>query len=1027
MTDYHTGEMKRIRLAESFIKKNELGMKTNLATTYLPEVVTLDDIDKILQGFSQAFYIDKNASMSYGSVSHKNFAFKTITAEHENMALGVKWLKAITVSGKNIINEDKITSDDDLTLTYVNNTNGISDSESVKSSSVYINTPDDTEEKLAYAEGEATISFYPGYTKVALPSQSSADVITCGKIKFSVEAIGKHYVKIILQGDYYVDEDGPELVAYNKEGFRLSTHDKILYPLYGDNKSAKDFTIETLPDDVDNMAYFVLFDGEIDTAELYFKTKRVTEKVKVRTTEMLHYSMEWDDYKNVTPWVNLPFEAPKPFVALSPEALAKQTFFKFKRTTALFTFNASEINLLLPKTPNSTFAKYNCNDFKYQINPDSEYRALRYYENGDDIEGFKDKETYSDIELTPNESRIAGEVAITYPTNVAWFSATNNANTLYGEHKVLIEGGLVTYYPPKDYVLPEFGKCPAYFIRALSATGELLHLHSSTYLVDYEKGILFGFWGEVATVEIAIVMEWTKCSTHFDLMVPPLLKASKVFSDLAGFLIASSGITDDDGNEIELSKLKKEEVLTPVLSIDYNIAMVTNAGAKPTNYRWSGFLLGTDTYSEAHLTRLIEEATTLLKDSKKETYYKSRVMLPTLFFDVLNKDNTIVESITLAQLINIAKAYSALTDKLATLIDIHDKWSEQESFEGEDLTGFSKEKYSLACLIEDYLSDKNIGIYEKEVSDNKQITYLYDSYSPYFQEDDKDDTEKRGEAVAYLFGRNKKHSITSEYLTRDYPNTPSEPYYLHQKMTDELNDIDKRIIQLYIDQGVEFYLNDRFLSEFNEAIEAKKSKNIMHAYAKKLRKHITDAQFFDFVFKLSVLQYPVWSTSAHRYLHTQDFKVAYTNVSDKYKDRCYLFFVENDPSILKDHLALVLPRIKNGCKDTVIGATVRALLGLNKLGEKNYDKELLDLIKSVKSPFIMLWCCDYLLKDNEEHYRKFTFDLTLECINNYDSEIDLTDESNERLAGHYKGEAAVIFDAIASINHQVANEKNEQT
>lgn len=1004
--------------ADSIIEAANNGLETIEATYNLPQVVSDEQIEERLNDFSKAFYLERPQSLNSNSIKPKYFNFKTITSEQECMAVGFKWLKVMTESGKNVIDTNYIPSDDDLRILYVNHNNGMTDFMSLPSFDISINNAGD-DEVLAYAEGEATVIYRPGFDKMEFPFDVS-DIgkdFTYNKTNFKVDTIGKHYIKLLIDSKEF---RRPQLVAYNKEDVRIETIDWVCFSLYADNKTAKDFTAETYPDSdtEEKIVYVATFSGEVDRVELYFKKKRETRVIPIHTINALPRNAQWDSYKNITEWVNLPFVEAVSFKHMDSENVQNSTFIKFQRSEAMMSFNEEEVKVHLPDEANSAFATVGFRNLKCRTEANGAYTPMEFSSYDGEAKSFKygyDTDLSNEkLILTPQKSRITGDVTINYPSDIRWYSVGKGESEFTSWHRVIVEGGLVTYFPPEDYRVPNIEKAPSYFIRAISADGKLLQLNTSVYdinrNVDPKQGIRFGFWGDIETVEMAIVHEWTQVVNHFDVMVLPQLTENEGLNNFAAFLTETGLITDKDGNKIDLDEFKDDTKKVPLAALTYNIsATVSTTREKAIGYSWNGVLLGENAFDDDQLSTLMQESLNLLQASKKATYYKLRKQAPEIHLDVLDKNNGVTESISLDQLLKKAEVHAELSSKVEAIREAQAAWSKPEAAELERPTLFTETKIPLATFIQDYTYDKS----EDEIN-RKQIDGVYKLYLDFYDRSNKERAEKVGAIVAYVLG----------YIeTLDVQFDEKEGYFLQMydlvsclTLETSLNDIDKRIISVLTRSDLKYYVDENFIRPFNSALSENAGDPLMNVFSYQFKKTLSDQELNDFIFGLPVMKDKRGNTSAHRYLNSQGFEQVYANVSKRYKEACYLYFTDNNLNVLRDNLEVLMPAIINDFAPMAKGYSISFLFQLKQNAPNNYDAEILEIASALRDPFFVIWASEIMMRYNADTYGDITYNLMKESLKSANRSINMSDRFTAFIKDNYGKRADLLLAEIDAIN-----------
>ncbi len=704
MSEY-TEELELIDYAKKLIEKSKKQLPTVASEQFLPEVLTDEEIEKKLHDFSRVFYLSKSHFKAFKSAQVKFINFETVTREEKNMGVGIRWEKVMTESGRNLIDPSRIEDPDDVRVIYVKHNNGITDFMSLPDYDIPIIDDIGDDEILDYAQGEATVIFRPGYDRLVIKKSDITRTLSLEKITCLVETIGQHHIKLIFDEKGY---ERPMAVAYNKDGVRLEGLEWVSYPLYANGKSVESFTPETYPDEdeLEKFAFLALFSGEIDRIELFFEKDRQTRKIPIKTTQLLPDKMAWDDYKDISEWVDLPFRPHANFKTLSREKMQDSLFVQFERSEAMMGFNDPELKLHLPAIANSTFAEVWFNNLECRETPEDEFRPIRFQNRGEtEIYGFKYKKTEDDehrkkMNLIPFKSRIAGNLVVWYPQDLQWHEAGRGTSYIADDHKVVVEGGLVSYFPPEGYDLPKISEEPGYYIRAISPEGKLLDLNSSVFLLSNNnpsKGIRFGFWGQIEKLEIAVVHQWTKFESRFEAMVLPEFTENSQVNDMMAFLTEAGLLKFEVGGEkIDISTLtdKTEEDKKEKLKFTgYNVTAFVQVGKKKIKpYTWNGELPGDTAFCKSHLELLLEEVLQLVNRSKKDVYYRYRLAAPKVAFAQVNDNNRIVKQITLPDLDKQKETSDRLEKLKATLSRALEDWLVVDPAEKAELSGFSKQK-----------------------------------------------------------------------------------------------------------------------------------------------------------------------------------------------------------------------------------------------------------------------------------------------------------------------------------------------
>ncbi len=680
---YYQQEVESLKKLEKMIAKSGVLLPEKTSEYDVPEVLSSDELERRITAFQNSFYINSSKYKSFKSVDIKYANFKTITRNSENMAVGFRWLEVMTKEKKNIINPESIVARDDVGGYYVNHNNGVTDHMSMFfGSDIYI------KEELAgpeldYVVGEAKLNFYPGYEKVELTKK---DVGKLHKTKvvgaeLTLVAFDKSYVSVSFDYEKYKNFI---IYGYNKSGEFLSYDELETAYYYEGGKTATDFSEETIPDEdaTQKAVFHAMFNGEIDKIELYFRKDREERFVPIKAINDPTDNMGIDDYSTVTQGPTTEVYTRANYQSTTIKDQIKETLVSFDRSRALMGFNTPELTIHFSDLANSEYARSTYSDLMLKQGSDSNYVPLDFSTriNGVidtfrvktvDSNGYEQKKT---AELIPGKTTVRGIVRVDYPTEIEWVEVKTGTSTLLGNHKVTIEGGLVSYYPPKGYELPSITWGVAGLIRAFDKDGrELLYCKKS---IDYAEGevslVKFGFWGTIDKIEIAVINKWEIYHQIFDAVVVPELVNNKgaenFFESMFGAMLGDEAVEIIKAEIAEEKAKSGEQEVKEIPSSAYKVELLVDVDQmKGIPYAWHGVLPGGKPFSAVHSSHLLKEVINLSDRALHDLPSEHRTGELQITFYSLDENDRVIKELSETKLLELLPK-GAKTDLLVKLL-----------------------------------------------------------------------------------------------------------------------------------------------------------------------------------------------------------------------------------------------------------------------------------------------------------------------------------------------------------------------
>lgn len=667
----------RQELVNRIKEKSHLVHNEIIEHAIIPEVLSEQEVEKRLDVFQHSFYIN-TYKYNHGDGLEVGYStFKTVDNSQNNMAVGFRWLKAITEQGKNIIDPLSIQKPENVSLYYINHDNGITSQLSLFGTNVKVNdspivTP------LSYVSGEALVSYFPGFEKISITANDINKTKTLNDITVNVESFNKSYMQ--LNFDYKTLRKH-HIYGYNKKGELIEISSLANTFLFEGEKTINDYTGETYPgiNKAARMRAYVLFDGEIDKVELYFKKPMVNRIIPIKALPMLSENMKIDDFKTIVDSVSYEPQKINDFINKSITDLQDETVIRFDRSESLVGFNEPELKVHLPRIPNSQYSESHFKNLSLKKTLSGKYIPLRFYTrvNGVistfkllvmDAQGVEHEE---EADLNTGITSVRGIVNVKYPVDIEWIKAGIDVREpLNDVHKITIEGGLVHYFPPKNYEMPNvrLGSHAGKIIHAYNKAGRELSLQTRVFDHTEAGGYKYGFWGNVDHVEIMVINKWDNYEQHFEALVTPKLLSEETFGDF-GLGLASAMLEPDAmkklKDEYEKSLVNKKSKITPM--IEYKIIVGANIKQeKPIKFVWHGVLPSVTAFSDANIYRLLTETNEQLKRAVSYHYKTPREgKLSVRFYQLAN--GKVVKSYTeneFYKLINRNKSATKLINNI---------------------------------------------------------------------------------------------------------------------------------------------------------------------------------------------------------------------------------------------------------------------------------------------------------------------------------------------------------------------------
>lgn len=691
---YYQQELDSLANVAQIIAKSEILLPEKTSTYDLPEVLTDEELARRIKTFQGSFYINTSKYKSFNSVDINYTNFKTITNSSENMAVGFRWLEVMTKEKVNIIDSQTIVSRDDMSSFYVKQNNGVTDNMSMFLGAGIKIKAELAGDELAYVAGEAKLTFFPGYEKVELTKN---DLKQLHKTQEGVELILEDFDNSYLRINFdYGKFKNFIIYGYNKAGEFLSYDEMDTAYYYEGGKTAKDYTQETLPDEdgTEKAVFHAMFNGELDKVVLYFKKEQEERFVAVKAINDPTVDMNIEDYRTVTQGPTNEVFPRANYQSTTVKDQLKQTLVSFERSEALMSFNQPELTVHLSDIGNSAHAKSTYTELALKQAPDTSYVPLEFSTrvNGV-IESFKEKVTDSNgyegtkkAELIPGKTRVRGLVRVDYPTEIEWMEVKAGASTLLEKHKINIEGGLVSYQPPKGYALPNITWGVANFIRAFDKEGrQLLYCTKTT---DYAEGkvslLKFGFWGTIHRIEIAVIKKWESYPQAFDAVVVPEMVSNKDAEDFIesvfGAMLGDEAV-EKIKTEIAQEKAKNGDEEIP--STAYKVELLIDFDEmKDISFTWHGVLPGGKAYSSMHTSHLLKEVIHLYERVLHEIPSEHRTGEVKSTFYSLDKNDRVDKELSEREFLQLLPT-DAKTDVLVELFNGNKgKWTQRKQLIG---------------------------------------------------------------------------------------------------------------------------------------------------------------------------------------------------------------------------------------------------------------------------------------------------------------------------------------------------------
>jgi hypothetical protein len=680
---YYQQELDSLTKVAQIVGKSGVLLSEKTSKYDVPEVLSSEELERRITTFQNSFYINSSKYKSFKSVDIKYTNFKTITNSSENMAVGFRWLEVMTTEKKNIINSESIVSKDDVSSFYVKQNNGATDH-----MSMFFGSGRDIKEEFAgseleYVAGEAKLTFFPGHEKVELTKNDLKKTHnTESGVELTLAAFDKSYVSISFDYEKFKNFI---IYGYNKAGEFINDAEMDTAYFYEEGKTAQDFTEATLPDEdgTQKAVFHAIFNGEVDKIELYFKKEQEERFVAVKAVNDPTVGMDIDDYSTVTEGPTNEVFPRANYQSTTIKDQIKETLVSFERSEALMSFNKPELTIHLSDIGNSEFARSYYSGLTLNQAPDTSYVPLEFYTriNGV-IDSFKEKITDTNgnedtkkAELIPVKTTVRGLVRVDYPTEIEWMDVKPGTSTLLDNHKVIVEGGLVSYYPPKGYALPDITWGVGGFIRAFDKEGrQLLYCTKTT---DYAEGkvslLKFGFWGTIHRIEIAVIKKWESYHQAFDAVVVPEMVNNKGAEDFIesvfGTMLGDEAVEKIKAEIAEEKANSGEEEIKDIPSSDYKVELLVDFGEmKEIPFTWHGVLPGGKAFSSEHTSHLLKEVINLSERVLHEIPSEDRTGELHINFYSLDKNGRVEKELSENQLLELLPKESK-TDSLIELLD----------------------------------------------------------------------------------------------------------------------------------------------------------------------------------------------------------------------------------------------------------------------------------------------------------------------------------------------------------------------
>lgn len=1011
-------ETDALNKAKEIVVKSNKTIDEKIIKVNLPELLTPEIVEKRLEIFQNSFYINNSKYNSFGDIELCYSTFKPIPINSGNMGVGFRWLEVMTKDGKNIIEPSIIEERDNVRDFHVKHNNGITDDMSLFGLDIAIIDADGAE--LDYVRGEAIVSFKPCYRKMEINPTDIHTIKTLNEIECQTDAFNNSYVCLNFK---YETSEKFTLVGYNKNGDALDYDDYCITYLYENGKTALDFSEETLPEDdkVEREVFHVLFKGEVEKIELFWEDKREEHVVPIKTIADHTINLKIDDFKTINdgpsnePYAHMAYEN------TTTDQLKKHTTVSFDRSEALMEFNKPELKVHLPGIANSNNAESYFKNLQLKKTANSKYVPLKWYTriNGV-IDSFNEIETDEDgyekkkeVKLMPGETSVRGEVDVHYPTQIEWCYANPETTSLHNDtHKVIIEGGLVTYYPPKGYNMFDLGWGGAdHIIRAYNKDGRSLLLceKESSVNDDDQRVIKFAYWGTIDHIEIAIVKKWETYSQYFEaLVVPELTKneqADNFFETMAEAMLGKEGV-EEVKKEMAKEAIDEngEEKPAEIPLTEYKVVLTANTKQhKNTPFMWHGMLPGDNVFAPSHTTRLLQEALNMSEYALETIKSKFRQdELQISFYQV--DESEIKKELTETELLTLLMK-NAKSDSLTAALENNKlKWITPEpKAEFEPLSGFSKRK-----IIFEEFTAKIIDRYENEGKDFeiKKWKEIYEIYLENYDRQQAEVVEAIGEMVAYILEANTTYTIPDAAAEE-----VGDEMYPFCKLLGDLTDfsgINMRILEILFNPKI----HDKIWLELMENVSwavFRADDPIDYSFiAVHIEQASTLEQTIEFSFSIreAFRSNAKFTSSVHKWLAFKDFKTVFNLLESNSEKEDYLktLLYNNLLPYEENTDAIMRFLCSQNASNYVRGMSIRAFVLVAEHRKQNFNDEMKKLALLQKSGNSSFWAAKVLMAHKPDEFREFTYDLMKKYMN---KECKIDEEDIKWLKNNYNEKQAM--------------------
>ena len=495
---------KLCRLTTEFnkiLEQSQESVDTVISTKMLPMIMSDEEIQRVINFFKQAIYFKKDRWTS-------KIGIKEFDLVGKEMVVGIKIDKVILDDGKQI-ELPGFSTGEKARSTVINDQDDI-DSCLRQIFTVLPFKTREEHDQVTNVTGEVYLKFYPGYLKVPVSKANVDKPIEADGLHFTVEEFGSRHIVISMNKE---NSANYKLEAFNKKGERLEVENWVR-ATYFDGKTAQDFTEESLPkaETSDKYRYIFLFNGDIESADIYFDRKTETHWLPFTTSPKLPSQLDEAYFRSISieqyTWrVSL-----LDVVELTKEEVASQISVEVEKGGG---FNDPEdqiINIRLPQLGNTLLANIVVTDLFLE---NKKTKKKQYYTistasglvKTDKI--YVGSDEYSLKNKVPFESRIYHCAAkIFYPLKLNWKSFTKTKN-MTEDKELVFDGGLIEYHLP-DHICDK--AINAYsidnMVRAYNHSGN--SLARENYHFDKDQRILkVGFLGVVDSVDVLNVEEST--------------------------------------------------------------------------------------------------------------------------------------------------------------------------------------------------------------------------------------------------------------------------------------------------------------------------------------------------------------------------------------------------------------------------------------------------------------------------------------------------------------------------------------